>query len=192
MPRLFIAVKLDAAIQEQLAKIQTELQRFDLGVRWVLPENIHLTLRFLGAVDEKTIPDLLEILKAVSRKHKSGRMGLKTIGAFPTDQHPRVIWIGVEEKTGELRQIYLELENALSGVGFEKDDHSFSPHITLGRVKSPKNIESLKQYLRDQKNITIGSQPAAGITLFRSDLKPSGPVYHEEANFQFQSRQDGN
>ena len=88
-----------------------------------------------------------------------------------------MIWVGASEKSGELARFHEDLEKELGQQGFEKDDRAFSPHITIGRVKSPKNTGLLKKYLADQGNITIGSQQIKEIVLFESTLTPQGSIY---------------
>lgn len=184
MPRLFIAVKLEKAHRERISNIQAELQKFDLPVRWVKTENIHLTLRFLGSVDDQVVPALAETLKTTAGKYRSCRLELKNLGAFPSVQRPRVIWVGASEKSGELARFHEDLEKGLARHGFEKDDRAFSPHITIGRVKSPKNTAPLKKYLADQGNITIGSQKIKEIVLFESTLTPQGSIYQIVKSFK--------
>lgn len=188
MARLFIAIKIVPDLRQGVARVQKDLQVFDLGIRWVAVENIHLTLRFLGEIKEERIQGIKDILTSVGQGHNGFDMELRHLGVFPTERNPRVIWVSCQEKTGTLARVYEELENGLVGMGLEKDDHPFSAHITIGRIKSRQNIDKLKNYLVSNKDVLIGAQRVNELVLFRSRLSPQGPTYTEEGNFPLVAR----
>lgn len=177
--RLFVAVALDEPIKKSLGAVQSELKsqyNIGTGVRWVEPANIHLTLRFLGEVDETTAREISAMLTEVCGSHPVFRMDVVGLGAFPNTKTPRVIWAGCKEPQSVLPGIYQDLESRLTVIGLPPDDHKFSAHITLGRVKS-NSIDELGTAIEGKRDVIFGGQDIRAITLFKSTLTPTGPIY---------------
>ncbi len=174
--RTFIALELSKEIKEELSRLQDELKKADADVKWVKPDNIHLTLKFLGNVEDTKIEQIRNILKEISSKHMAFEISLFKIGAFPHLNYPRVIWVNIDKGCGETEEIAKEIENNLEKEGFARESRPFSAHLTLGRVKSGKNKLKLKQ-----KCVSIDIRPIScvinHITFFQSTLTPRGPVY---------------
>lgn len=174
--RAFIAISLTKEIQDKILKIQEQLRRSNADVKWVEPENIHLTLKFLGNVEEKKIEKIKGILEKISEEYEKFSMELLKIGAFPKLSNPRVIWIGIEKGKEKLQKTFSDLEEGLNKVGFKKEEREFSAHITIGRVKSPLNrsklLEEIKRTNFERMNLLVTK-----ISLFKSTLTPKGPIY---------------
>ena len=174
MLRLFIAVKVP-----QLPKIMEALQtleRVGADVKLVEPWNIHLTLVFLGELPENKVDLIKDAMRAV--KFNSFRVKFFGTGAFPNLNKPRVIWIGLSEGATQLRQLRGELYKELVARGIRpEDEKEFSPHLTLGRIKGPRNIVSLIQVLNEYGSTEFGEMTVEGVTLFKSTLTPKGPIY---------------
>lgn len=183
MSRLFVAVEIESALHDELAKVQNELKRLNLDIRWVATKNIHLTLRFLGEIEETRIDTIKKALNETASKYPVAEINLEELGAFPTANNPRVIWIGCKEKGNILTRFYTDLEQKLQAAGLAKDDHPFSPHLTLGRVKSRLRMDLLKTYLEQKKDIRLGTQKVPFLTLFQSTLMQTGPIYTSIAKF---------
>jgi RNA 2',3'-cyclic 3'-phosphodiesterase len=178
MPRLFVALELLPELRQALSRIQDKLKRYDLDVKWVNPDNIHLTIRFLGEINEAQMPGISQLLKDTLAQYPMTEISLEELGAFPVLNNPRVIWIGCKEKGNSLVKAYEALEKGFQAMGLSKDDHAFSPHLTLGRVKSRKNIEQFKSYCEQNKTIQVGIQKVESLTLFQSTLTSTGPIYN--------------
>lgn len=175
--RLFVAIELPEEQRRRLARIQDSLKRTLPSVRWVRPANIHLTLKFLGDMPERDLPRVKEIVSECARGIPQLRICLVGIDAFPGPQSPRVIWVGVKEESGGLRQIAQRLENLFEGMGVEKENRSFNPHLTLGRVKERGRESAYATVLPRHKDEEAGDMMAGEISLVRSDLSPEGPTY---------------
>jgi 2'-5' RNA ligase len=175
--RAFIAIELTEEIKDKLKNIQNELKGSGADVKWVEPENIHLTLKFLGDIDEKKIEDIKRILEKISEKHSRFSIELSGIGAFPKISDPRVIWIGVEKGKEELSKIFLELEEQLCRLGFKREERGFSAHITIGRLRSPLNRPRLIEEIKKIDSFSPLSLSVNRISLFKSTLTPKGPIY---------------
>jgi 2'-5' RNA ligase len=189
--RLFIAIPVEDALKDELINIQNEIRETQAHIKLVEPENIHFTVRFLGEVSQEQSTVISSIIKKAASGYKRFEMELKGIGAFPSAGNPRVIWVGCNEAAGEnkLVRIYRDIEKSLLESKFTPNDKSFSPHITLGRVKSPKNKpacpdvhrgagrESLTRILKEKVDFSVGIQMVKEVVLFQSQLRPDGPVY---------------
>lgn len=188
--RLFIAIPIDDALKKSLVELQKQIKLTQADVRFVHPENIHLTLRFLGEMDEKSVPSIRDILKKAVSGYQAFEVELKGIGAFPSGSIPRVIWVGYQElsNTNNTKQVYEDIENGLLALGLVPDDHSFSPHITLARIKSSKNRDKLTSLVKEKSNFCFGKQTIKKINLFQSQLHPTGPVYSVIDSFALQEK----
>ncbi|MBN1481873.1 RNA 2',3'-cyclic phosphodiesterase [candidate division KSB1 bacterium] len=178
--RTFICFELPDAVRQSLAQLQDNLKRHGKGVRWVRPAGIHLTLKFLGDVDEKQLPDIVSVVRKASEPYAPIKIHLYGTGAFPNLHQPKVYWIGVEE-AADLIKIQSDLENELAPLGFPKEKRQFSPHLTLGRVKSSDGLKAITAAL-EKEALPRMSFTANEIIVMQSQLAPGGAVYSALAN----------
>lgn len=178
--RTFIAIELSSDVKEYLSHLQEKLKLAQADVKWVLSKNIHLTLKFLGEIDDKTKDNVIRIIEDVTKDKASFYLNIVSIGAFPRIESPRVIWVEINKGDLEVKKIAKELEEKLAGIGIPIEDRPFSSHITLGRTKSSKNRNNLIQSIKALKE----KLPQANaellvdkITLLKSTLTPKGPIY---------------
>jgi 2'-5' RNA ligase len=184
--RTFIAIELSPEIEEYLRRLQERLKTSQADVKWVSPQNIHLTLKFLGEIDEKTLEQIKHILEDTACSSEQFTLRLSVIGAFPSIKSPRVIWIGIDKGDEEVKVIAKELEDKLSAIGLPKEDRAFSSHITLGRVRSSGNRNNLVKSLESLKEKLLEGNTelrVEKITLFKSTLTPKGPIYEALKEF---------
>jgi len=148
-------------------------------VKWVAKDNIHLTLKFLGEVSEEKIEVIKSILDGITSKTRPFEITVKDIGAFPKIEYPRVIWAGLDKGSDESKVLAEKTDNALSSIGFEKETRPFTAHITIGRVRSSKNKDALKDKMHsvDDKLLSGATQSVSSVILFKSTLTPSGSIY---------------
>jgi 2'-5' RNA ligase len=146
-------------------------------VRWVKPDNIHLTLKFLGPTDEGLVEPISAILANLCRRVPPFRPQIAGLGAFPNSRNPKVVWVGMPGGMIELAAFQQLLEDALAHLGFAREKRLFSPHLTLGRVKEGRGKKELEQLIEEYRNKDLGTVAADTIVFFKSDLQPSGPVY---------------
>lgn len=174
--RSFIAIDTPLTIREQMAELQSKLKETGADVRWEPIEKFHATIKFLGNVDEKSLPKMITTIDHALKEFPPFTLTYTQLGCFPRVQQPRVIWIGCTNTDGTLQQIKETLDNVLLPFGFETEDRAFHPHVTLGRVKSLKNIQFLIPMLQ---SLTFHS-PAitcTAIMFMKSVLKPQGSEY---------------
>jgi 2'-5' RNA ligase len=182
--RTFIAIELPQEIRDYLKKIQENLKESGADVKWVAPQNIHLTLKFLGELDQQKLKEISHILEDVAKEKKSFSLELAGVGAFPDTNYPRVIWVGLAAGNEETKEIAELLEEKIACLGIAKEDRPFSAHLTLGRIRSGLNRIKLVQALNAWTQSETSQFRAQKITLFKSTLTPKGPVYEilTEAN----------
>jgi len=187
--RAFIAIELPCAVKEYLGRFQNKLKTSASDIKWVNPENIHLTLKFLGEIEDKTTDEIKEILETVSCRRLAFYIRLSTLGAFPKINSPRIIWTGIDKGADETKEIAAELEERIAKIGIPKEDKPFSAHLTIGRTRSAFNRENLAKTLVALQGEIIQDNiefRADKLTLFKSTLTPQGPVYTilKEANLK--------
>ena len=184
--RTFIAIKLTPEIISNISRVQEELKRSGAQVKWVKPENIHLTLKFLGYITKEELEKVKLATREALKPFAPFEMGVASLGAFPKIKYPRVIWVGIDRGREELKRMASQLEERLMIIGFAKEKRTFSPHLTLGRVKSLKGRERLTEILTGNRVTNLGNMGVTKISLIKSELKPQGPVYTslEEINLE--------
>ncbi len=175
--RCFIAITLPEDIHNRLSQIQKELKLFKGDINWTRPEGIHLTLKFLGEVDEKIFPTVKDVMEQACLTEKKFKLTTGNPGVFPNPRRPRVLWVGLKEGVETAGRLAKFLEEKLAPLGYPPEDREFNPHLTLGRVRSPQNLEPLMDYFIQKIKIDSMVIPAEYLTLYQSVLKPSGAEY---------------
>jgi len=175
--RAFIAIPLEPKIQHAIECVQDHLKKTNSDVKWVTPKNIHITLKFLGDVDTEQINSVKQTLANLFQNTRSFKVELSRLGAFPNIDRPRTLWVGLKDSKQRLSRIAVSLEKALGKIGFQGDQKSFSPHITIGRIRSSKNISALSKSMSNYQISENCTQNISKIILFQSNLCPDGPIY---------------
>lgn len=180
--RTFVAIDLGEKIKKNLSHFIKKLDSYNPHVRWVKDQGMHLTLKFIGEISEKKASDIQTALMELSAKHESFALRLVGTGRFPPrSRHPRVLWVGIEE-SDKLKSLQQEVEFQLEKLSISREKRKFSPHLTLGRVKSSQNIIPILNELSLNKDTEFGSMAVEKIALFKSTLKPTGAEYTVLAN----------
>ncbi|MFH1905463.1 MAG: RNA 2',3'-cyclic phosphodiesterase [bacterium] len=181
--RSFIAVNISAKIRNKLEKIQDDLKESSAVLQLVRPENIHITLRFLGNVPVESIKDIQNAIEESISGFKIFSVSFETIGVFPNPEYPRIIWVGIEKGREELSLLNTKIENSLSMFSLHQENRKFQPHLTIARVRSGKNRNELVNTLEELKNIKLGEMFAKKICLMESMLKPQDAQYNTLKTF---------
>jgi RNA 2',3'-cyclic 3'-phosphodiesterase len=175
--RAFVAFPIPEAIMIRIYDIQERLKSYRLPVRWVKPENVHLTLKFFGEISLSTISDIGKVLEDTVQEYAPLMFFIKGLGVFPNIKKPRVLWIGISGDIKPLSQIQANLETNLERKGFAKENRSFKSHLTLGRIKGDIHPENLFDILRSFSDFTSEPFEAKELVLYKSELNPSGALY---------------
>lgn len=179
--RAFIAISFPPEIQARLKQVSADLQDRlpDVPVRWVPSENIHLTLKFLGDVSVKNIDLLTKMIQAEISEHPYFEISVGELGAFPNKRRPRVLWVRVQGPP-DLQALHESIERATTRLGYTREERSFSPHLTLGRVSrnaKPDEVRQLSQVLEQTRVGFLGAARVKAVHLYQSELKPGGAIY---------------
>jgi 2'-5' RNA ligase len=180
--RLFIAIELPLSLHSIVQDtIEAVRKRIPPGaVRWGRPEAMHLTLKFLGDAPVGQVEALHRQLEAAASGHASFTVAIRGVGCFPNFSRPTVIWLGLENPSGQLRALRDAVESHISPLGYPTEDRDFSPHLTLGRVKrdlaKPVLVE-IGQKIKEAKIGKLAEWPCEMVRLMRSELRPDGPHY---------------
>lgn len=176
--RTFIAVEVEDHIRAQLVDLQQTLARSAPDVKWVEQENLHVTLLFLGDVDER---DVIQVCRSVQRtceRFEPFLLTVQGVGCFPNARRPRTIWAGIDQGASELIALHDALETTLHDLGcYRREERQFTPHITLGRLKGERTPDRLPQALERQAAWRGGECSIEEIRVQSSQLTPQGPVY---------------
>lgn len=189
MIRTFIAVELSPELRNAVHQVQADmketltrrLRRRDPAARiqWVRPESMHLTLKFLGSIEESTIPEIEHTMRAVVSARAKFSLDMGGLGVFPDVRAPRVLWVGLSDGVEALVLLAADLDRSLHALGFAPEGRPFQPHLTLARIKD--RSLSVGTALAESGVMTgaktVGRLSVSSISLMRSELKPSGAVY---------------
>jgi 2'-5' RNA ligase len=175
--RSFIAIEVPRELKSKLEGVQRELRQTEADVKWVRPEAIHLTLKFLGSIRQEDVEKISRAVAPVVTLWEPFEVGIRGMGCFPNLRNPRVVWVGIDRGKESLSSLHQKIEKKLAELSFPPEDRSFSPHLTLGRVRSPRERAGLSQAIEKTRGVEIGIFRAREVILFRSELHPSGAVY---------------
>ena len=174
--RTFVAIELPKELTSKIDQLQSALKKTKADVSWVKPQNVHITLKFLGEVKEDKIEEVYQAVEKSAVGIKKFQVSLQGLGGFPNLKRPRVIWVGVEKGKEILSELSPRVEEQFSGIGFAKENRAFTPHLTLGRVKSLKNLESLATEINKTAFETADFE-VQEVVVMKSTLLPTGAVY---------------
>jgi 2'-5' RNA ligase len=176
LTRCFIALELPLPVQQHLAGIISQLKTTPADIKWVDPQNTHLTLKFLGEISPEQVKAARDFLAKQCGRHQSMICSTSQIGVFPGWSRPQVIWLGLKDGIGQISELQKTLEDGLDGCGFAREPKKFKPHLTLGRVRSPSNVEALAGKIKSSEIKKIEFS-LSKLSLIKSTLTPGGPVY---------------
>jgi len=177
--RLFIAIEIPDEIKELMIDAQRKMQDVGVVASWTRVEGMHLTLKFLGEVAESRVPSLLTAIAGSVHGIMRFQLAFAGAGAFPNPRNARVAWIGVTGETDKLARLQASVEEAVTALGFKREDRSFKPHLTLGRIKHIRSRDAWIKTLGEMMHATFPSLEVRRVSLMKSDLKPSGAEYAE-------------
>ena len=180
--RTFIALELPDDVRTVLAAAQQELQAAQADVSWTRPESLHLTLKFLGEIEAGQVGAVSEACARSVAGSGPFKLSVRDVGMLPNAKQPRVFYAGLRGETETLMQVQARLEGALAALGFAKESRAFRPHITLGRVKSARNLRELVA-CATRLRLATDEFEVVEIVLMQSELRPAGARYSPLARF---------
>lgn len=189
--RAFIAIELPDAVKAGLSSLQNRLRPDEHPyVKWVHPEGVHLTLKFLGNIAEDRVPQIVEGITSAAQGVSPFQLHLGGLGAFPNFQRPQVIWVAIKGEVEKLATLQRGIDQALLPLGFSMESRSFTPHLTLGRLReraSPGERRGLGELMMSTKFEGEIPFDVGEISLMRSRLTPKGAIYSRICSIQLES-----
>ncbi|MEW5895101.1 MAG: RNA 2',3'-cyclic phosphodiesterase [Candidatus Omnitrophota bacterium] len=179
--RCFIALTISKDTQKELGLIQENLKRTGAKARWVKPENIHITLRFLGDQDLKRVKQITEAFPLMFDQPSGFGLIINSVSVFPNKQKPRIVWASISEGEAETKSLFEHMNNGLAKLGLPKDREEFIPHLTLARCKTSDESRSIIHALEKIQTVFIETRPTA-IVFCKSTLSAHGSIYEEMAS----------
>ncbi len=177
MVRLFVALELSDRQKTEIGDFQEMAKKYLQGVRWVKPENIHLTLKFLGETEEKKVEVIKEAIDYACTGFRLFSISYGGAGMFPNERKARVLWVGIKEGEESICSLAGKIEAEMVSLGYKKEKRSFHPHLTIGRLRNPLPENSIKKYLSEGTGFVTSSILIDRVVLFESNLTRSGPIY---------------
>jgi 2'-5' RNA ligase len=195
--RCFIAIDIDEEIRKALGDLQKKLRgSIDVkkgDINWVNPDNIHLTLKFLGEIKDEKVAEICNIVKVAAGRHKSFELDIESVGHFPPmrslrggGRSPKVLWVGTGKGQENLLKLQEDIEKSLASAGWPEETREFSGHLTLCRIRNPKAGMKLAQASEDYKDFKVGTLSTDSVCVYQSELTPRGPVYTRLGNYKLQ------
>lgn len=185
--RCFFAIDVPGDVRELLVRVQEELRRSGADVKWVEPANLHLSLKFLGEVSEEQRTRLRDLVAVEVLRWPPLALTYGGVGAFPERGTPRIVWAGATGEIDRLAGLASAVERAAETVGVPPEGRPFVAHLTLGRVKSARNLKSLLSAMEHQREVPLGSGVVREVVLYQSLLRAQGPLYEGIERFPLRS-----
>ena len=180
MPRIrtFIAVDLAEGVKDRLTVLQEELAQGAAGVKWVPPANFHLTLLFLGEVEQLDVVQICRVVQTRSRGHAPFTFEIAGLGGFPNARRPKILWAGITDGVNELRALHADLEEGLLDLGcYRREEREYTPHLTLGRLTQEDRAEAWAPVLAKHAGWQGGASPVDEVLVMASEMRRTGPEY---------------
>jgi len=181
--RTFVSVEIPGKIKNNINKMIVKMKRrLKAGeqVKWVDKNNLHITLKFIGWIEDGKIEKMTDSLANSVKDFGAIKVSIAGLGVFPDERHPRVVWAGIDEGWDRIKQLSERIEDRLSKESYGKrENREFSPHLTIGRIKEKIDPETLCGLIEKNKKERYGSFAAKNISLMKSTLRRSGPIYEE-------------
>jgi 2'-5' RNA ligase len=181
--RLFVALEIPAAVRDNLATLIKGLRNAEPKARWARPENLHVTLKFLGETSSEKLEGIRKALSAV-RSEQLVELNFRGLGFFPNEKRPRVLWAGMDASPN-VKLLAASIDQTLERLGFPREDRDFTPHLTIARFSSPRIPEKLRAAIQQNIARESGAVRTDEFHLIESKLKPSGAEYTRVASFRF-------
>ena len=176
--RLFIAIEIDAAVRQNVVQLQRTLGVVAPSVKWVEPHNLHVTVLFLGEVEDRELHGLFKMLTKVCVKAVPFDLRLGGVGAFPTPRRPKTLYAGVTAGADKLQSLYAAIEEPLLDLGgYRQEERAYTPHLTLGRVTGDEDGDALALELPKQSAWTGGQMEIAELAIYTSESRKTGYEY---------------
>lgn len=179
--RAFMAVDLDSNLSSKIQEVQREIKKTHAPLKMVEPENLHFTFKFFGDISSSQAQQIISATEEKLDNYHSFPLHVKGTGVFPNIEYMRVVWLGIEDPQ-IFSKLQMDIDQEFVKMGFKKE-RSYIPHLTIARVKGPKNKELLADTIKKLQDIEIGNMTVEKLVLKKSELTPVGPIYTDVHEF---------
>jgi 2'-5' RNA ligase len=179
--RTFIALPVPKAAVDRLSRLQEQLAQKGAGIKWVADENMHLTLHFLGEVDQYDLVKICRMVQKKAKNHAAFPCDIRGLGGFPNSRRPKILWAAIQDGSTEIRALHADLEEGLLELGcYRREDRGYNPHLTLGRLSQEdrEGDEDWGALLEQYASWEGGTFTNEEVLVMTSDLRRDGPVYN--------------
>jgi len=184
--RCFVAIEIPDDLKIRIDDYIFSLKQISPKIKWIKAKNLHITLKFLGEIPEKTLIQLQNKLSTVSEVTEPFEMSVQGAGFFPNKNKPRVVWLGLQnDNNNSIFKLHEWIDKKIESLGFEREKRRFSPHLTLGRIKFPDNHSELAEYI-NQNEFQSSVFKVNEVVLIKSVLRPTGAEYSQIKNYPFE------
>jgi 2'-5' RNA ligase len=183
MFRAFIAIELSVELKRLISELQADLKRGIpemVSISWIRPEAMHLTLRFLGDIEESQVEAITDVLQMGAAPIRPFNLDARGVGGFPSPARARVLWVGLsgdEEGMNTLLNLQAIIEEGVVAMGCVSEDRPFTPHLTLARIKDGRASGPLRRLLMNESDRRVGEFHAGSVSLIKSEPRPTGSLY---------------
>ncbi|MFP4027714.1 MAG: RNA 2',3'-cyclic phosphodiesterase [Candidatus Brocadiia bacterium] len=182
--RLFVAIDISEQSRQNLSQAVETMKKCAPELKWVAPQNMHLTLKFIGSVPDNTIPEATRVLQKTAAKAPQFRMEMHGISAFPEPDRPRVLFACIQEDSAHLQKLAEKVDHNLgSALGIKREKRNFVPHVTIARTRRGKKCPPVEELTELLSDLTFGTTEVEKFDLVKSDLTQQGPVYTTVEHF---------
>lgn len=186
--RLFISIELTEDIRAEISGLIEAMRKKGSGVKWVEPRNLHVTLKFLGHVPDEKIEKIIGAASEALGNSEPFRTSFRGAGSFPGGKRPRVFWVGARKGSEKQAGLARLVDSAMAAAGFDEEKREFTPHVTIGRVKDPKEAGSLLRALEEAREKSFGEMTVDRVSLMKSTLSRKGPTYETVREFYLKAK----
>ncbi len=176
--RTFIAIQLDDDVHRAVVRLIEQMRQSDDSIKWVPTDNLHLTLKFLGDVDNTEVHQVCQVIRDVCDAHEPFGLHFRGTGGFPELNRARVLYAGIDDASGALTEIVTRLEEDYAELGFKREPRDYTPHLTLGRCKGGRQLsDAVLQRMTDAAETSFGRMTVNSMCVYASFLDKGGPTY---------------
>ncbi|MBT8338580.1 MAG: RNA 2',3'-cyclic phosphodiesterase [Desulfatitalea sp.] len=189
--RTFIAFALPGRVIRLAADLQARMKCRRVTMRWVRPENIHLTLKFLGDIRREQMDGVVSAMQAAARGVRPFDLDVQGMGVFPSIKRPRVLWMGLGGQIERLHDLHARLDDHLASAGHQRERRPYRGHLTLARIKAGVDPGRLLDVIEQEGGFSAEPFQAVELVLFKSDLRPQGAVYTSLSQVALENKENG-
>jgi 2'-5' RNA ligase len=178
--RLFVCIELPESVRERISELQAALKKLPASVSWTKPSNVHLTIKFLGDTPVSRVASIADAVTNAAADIPQFELEVGGAGCFPSPRRPRVLWVGFGQIPEALHRLQKRIDSGLHQLGFPRESREFSPHLTIGRIRTPEGASQVAEDLM-QTGFPLERFAVTRIVVMKSDLKPTGSIYTPQA-----------